>query len=109
MSDELNGDATPKWPKPPPEGVYVWLVEIKKVVFNTENDEKPYMRWHTVVLEGAQKDYPFDFSVYYSVRAAKWCRYALLKFGYPKELLDTDNPVLRKREIEGKRGKVLVE
>jgi hypothetical protein len=91
------------------EGRYVFSVKVKKCTFRDTEKDKPYMQIIFLVLGGDKDGLEIDTRVYIS-KAAEWrARYFLKKFDYPAELLEQQPPILRKGQIEGLEGKVLVE
>lgn len=101
----------------PDAGWYVWNVFVKSMQFkDTEpGKEKPFMLIHCLVEDppdGApspNSGYGFSFRVYIHKKSRGWAFYFLKKFGYNPELLaDTERPQLKKHEVEGLHGKLLV-
>jgi hypothetical protein len=91
------------------EGKYVFSVRVKKCTFRDVDKDKPYMQVVFLVLGGDKDGLEIDTRIYIS-KAAEWrARYFLKKFDYPAELLEQQPPILRKAQIEGLEGKILVE
>jgi len=99
------------------EGWYIWDIFVKKMEFKDiePGKEKPFMLL-SVIVEDPQDGppcpntgYQFDFRIYIHKKSRGWACYFLKKFDYPQELLANDQPVLRKQNIEGLRGQVLIQ
>ena len=100
----------PKWSDPIVEpGSYIWVVFVKSCEFRDLEREKPYMRIEAMVEEGDHAGFLFEWRVYVHAKSRSWATWFLKRFGYPEELLDSGQPTLKRREIEGLHGKVHVE
>ena len=88
---------------------YIWVVFVKSCEFRDLEREKPYMRIEAMVEEGDHAGFGLDFRIYVHAKSRSWATWFLKRFGYPEELLDSGQPTLRRREIEGLHGKVHVE
>lgn len=104
-------DYSPNWEGPTiGPGKYIFAVDVKKCGFMDTTKEKPFMKLEVEVNDGPYKGIAFDFRVYIHKKSQTWCVFFLSKFGYPEELFrNTEAPKLRKSQIEGLSGKVLVE
>lgn len=91
-------------------GKYVFETEVKRCTFRDTEKEKPFMQIVFLVLnDNEYHGLEIDSRVYIS-KAAEWrARYFLKKFDYPAELLEQQPPILKKANIEGLKGKILVE
>lgn len=108
----------PDWGGPKvKEGMFIWCVFIKSCVFKESvsgGESKPYMLISVIVGDPPGAKDPmagieFEFRIYLHQKSAGWCIYFLRKFGYPDELLkDEDHPIIRRKEVAGLWGKVLV-
>ena len=109
MSDQQD-DFQPDWGgievKP---GKYILEVQVKTVIFRDVDKEKPFMSVTFLTIDGDKKGFEFENRVYVNKKAEWRTRYFLKKFDYPVELMEGDAPVLRKKQIEGLQGKVLVD
>jgi hypothetical protein len=90
-------------------GKYILEVQVKTVIFRDVDKEKPFMSVTFLTIDGDKKGFEFENRVYVNKKAEWRTRYFLKKFDYPVELLEGDTPVLRKKQIEGLQGKVLVD
>lgn len=109
MSD--NDEITPQWGKQvaPPVGIYIWPLRVVEVSPKDSGTDKPYLLTKVQILaDGQFLGFEFDFRLYYSIKAEKWCKYFLKKFNYPKEYLDTVSPILKQSSIKGLSGKARV-
>lgn len=110
---------TPKWDGPRfVPGTFIWTVYVKACVFRegvSQSETRPYMDIRVLVedppdgpeepMNGAE----MDFKIWLHQKAAGWCLYFLKKFDYPAEMLaDEHRPIIRRQEVVGLHGKVLV-
>jgi hypothetical protein len=108
----------PQWSEKQVEvGMHIWTVYLKNCLFREsvkEGETKPYMLLDAIVEDppNGQPDphtgTEFNFRIYLNPRAQSWCLYFLKKFGYPEELLASGKPTIRRNEVAGLHGKVLV-
>jgi hypothetical protein len=87
-------------------GEYILQLKVKTCVIRDIDKEKPFLQVGFVVIGENQEGGEFDSRVYLS-KAAEWrARWFLKKFGYPEQYLDSEKPVIKRKEIEGLEGKV---
>lgn len=99
-------------------GEFIWTVYVKSCVFKegvSGGESKPYMVIEVIVEDppdGPEEPFNgtvFDFRVYLNPKSAWKCLWFLKKFDYPTQLLaDENRPIIRKKEVVGLHGKVLV-
>lgn len=99
-------------------GEYIWTVYIKSCSFKesvSNGESKPYMLIGAIVEdppdgpEEPMNGVDFDFRIYLNPKSAWKCIWFLKKFDYPLQYLANESkPVLKRQEIMGLHGKVLV-
>lgn len=110
---------TPQWgEKQVVAGEYIWTVYLKSCFFREsikDGETKPYMQIAAIVEDppdGPEEPFngtDFNFRVYMNPTAQGWCLYFLKKFGYNEALLaNPGKPIIKRAEIAGLHGKVLV-
>lgn len=110
---------TPQWSeKQIQPGQYIWSVYLKSCLFResaTNGEVKPFMQLAAIVEDppdGPEDPYTgteVDFRIYMHAKSQGWCLYFLKKFGYSEALLaNPGRPIIRRAEVAGLHGKILV-
>lgn len=114
MKQRSADDYVPDWPpqqstsaRLPEDGWHLFSVTIMECLFENVGESKPYMNVTAEITSEPFSGVTFRFRVYLHT-ACEWrVRFFLGKFEYPKELLSSDPPTIRRTSVVGLSGQVM--